>query len=590
MVDPVIDVEGNSYERDAIERWLQTNSTSPVTRNPLRRQDLRENLGIRETIRQITAARQQSSAVPTQSVSVPSSLPSISDSGGVDFSIAACDVEGSPNEKLVLLESTQPEGSTRTPSDVVCVVDISGSMGGEATLATATGAKESHGLSLLDIVKHAVRTVAHSLTQDDRLAVVVYATAARVLFPLKTMDAAGKAEAERLIATLNPEDTTNIWDGLIKAIDELNANSVASGRMSAILLLTDGLPNVEPPRGTLPMLKRYKETNNLPCASIGTFGFGYSLDSALLEGIAKEGNGMYAFIPDASFVGTAFVNAVSNLLTTVGKNVQITIEPKEGVSIEPEEIGFPVTRTPTGGLIIQSGTIHYGQNRSCLVRLTVPPGSGSGPASNWINAKITYELPGRQVRETNATVRSGDYTATIKMNRFRQLFVSTVFNSITMMKSSEMERAQNAVKDLIRQIQSSGSQVTASEWTKGLLADLEGQVTAALSRKDWFQKWGVHYLPSLARAHILQQCNNFKDPGVQFYGGSLFRHLRDEADDIFCKLPPPTPSIQPRSYASSSAVSTNHCSVTNAIPLDVFLSGCAPSSSSGCKYGRVQQC
>ncbi len=80
--------------------------------------------------------------------------------------------------------------------------------------------------------------------------------------------------------------------------------------MSAILLLTDGRPNIEPPRGTLAMLKRYKETNDLPCASIGTFGFGYNLDSALLEGIAKEGNGMYAFIPDAAFVGTAFVNAV----------------------------------------------------------------------------------------------------------------------------------------------------------------------------------------------------------------------------------------------------------------------------------------
>jgi hypothetical protein len=39
------------------------------------------------------------------------------------------------------------------------------------------------------------------------------------------------------------------------------------------------------------------------------------------------------------------------------------------------------------------------------------------------------------------------------MNRFRQLFVSTVLNSITMMKSSEMDRAQNAVKELIRQIQ-----------------------------------------------------------------------------------------------------------------------------------------
>jgi hypothetical protein len=119
MVDPVIDAEGNSYERDAIERWLQSNSTSPVTRNPLRRQDLRENLGIRETIRQITAARQQGSAAPAQSSSAglapPSYLPSISDSGGVDFSISACDVPGSPNEKLILLESTQPEGSVRTP-------------------------------------------------------------------------------------------------------------------------------------------------------------------------------------------------------------------------------------------------------------------------------------------------------------------------------------------------------------------------------------------------------------------------------------------------------------------------------------------
>ncbi len=116
MVDPVIDTEGNSYEKYAIERWLQTHSNSPVTRNPLRRQDLRENLGIRDTIRQLTAARQPSSAAPAQSSSsMPPHLPSISDSGGVEFYLSACDVQGSPSEKLVLLESIQPEGSSRTP-------------------------------------------------------------------------------------------------------------------------------------------------------------------------------------------------------------------------------------------------------------------------------------------------------------------------------------------------------------------------------------------------------------------------------------------------------------------------------------------
>jgi hypothetical protein len=33
--------------------------------------------------------------------------------------------------------------------------------------------------------------------------------------------------------------------------------------------------------------------------------------------------------------------------------------------------------------------------------------------------------------------------------------------------------------------------------------------------ENYFERWGKHYLPSLARAHLLQQCNNFKDPGIQ---------------------------------------------------------------------------
>ena len=88
---------------------------------------------------------------------------------------------------------------------------------------------------------------------------------------------------------------------------------------------------------------------------------------------------------------------------------------------------------------------------------------------------------------------------------------------------------------------------------EGLLQDVTGQVREALSRRDWYDKWGKHYLPSLRFAHQLQQCNNFKDPGVQFYGSALFQTLRDEADDIFCQLPPPVPSL--RVYSRGSAPS-----------------------------------
>jgi hypothetical protein len=50
MKDPVVDPEGNSYERSAIEKWLQTNATSPITRSPLSLGDLVPNRALRDAI------------------------------------------------------------------------------------------------------------------------------------------------------------------------------------------------------------------------------------------------------------------------------------------------------------------------------------------------------------------------------------------------------------------------------------------------------------------------------------------------------------------------------------------------------------
>lgn len=76
-------------------------------------------------------------------------------------------------------------------------------------------------------------------------------------------------------------------------------------------------------------------------------------------------------------------------------------------------------------------------------------------------------------------------------------------------------------------------------------------VTSASSQR--YNKWGQHYLPSLSRSHTLQQCTNFKDPGLQVYGGAVFKSTRDEGDDVFVALPPPTATGNiPRSHHISS--------------------------------------
>ena len=79
---------------------------------------------------------------------------------------------------LVRIAAQPPEGERQTPTDVCMVIDISGSMGTEATMMHAGGARETHGLSLLDVVKHRVSAVIDALTASDRLTLVAYSSTA----------------------------------------------------------------------------------------------------------------------------------------------------------------------------------------------------------------------------------------------------------------------------------------------------------------------------------------------------------------------------------------------------------------------------
>jgi len=51
MRDPVVTEDGQSYERDAITRWLQEHDTSPGTGDPLESKRLIPNIRLRSAIR-----------------------------------------------------------------------------------------------------------------------------------------------------------------------------------------------------------------------------------------------------------------------------------------------------------------------------------------------------------------------------------------------------------------------------------------------------------------------------------------------------------------------------------------------------------
>lgn len=112
-----------------------------------------------------------------------------------------------------------------------------------------------------------------------------------------------KVDTLKKIQSMQPTDITNLWhgirDGLKLFSDVKDGEPSPSGRVPALLVLTDGEPNhMCPAQG---YARKLLSIEPLP-APIHTFGFGYSLRSGLLKSIAEVGGGNYSFIPDAGMI------------------------------------------------------------------------------------------------------------------------------------------------------------------------------------------------------------------------------------------------------------------------------------------------
>jgi hypothetical protein len=178
MVDPVIDPEGNSYEKQAIENWIRQSGKSPITRTALSINDLRPNRALKTAINEYRDSVQSD----VQSNPVP-----------MDVESSDLTVTGNYAHGFIHISIQPPQEEHRSPCDICCVVDTSGSM---ADLAEIQNDKnEQYDLSQLDLVKHALKTIIHSLEVQDRLSIVSFSDEAKILFRLAAMNDQGKKRA-----------------------------------------------------------------------------------------------------------------------------------------------------------------------------------------------------------------------------------------------------------------------------------------------------------------------------------------------------------------------------------------------------------
>lgn len=195
----------------------------------------------------------------------------------------------------------------------------------EATQGQST---ESDGFSRLDLVKHSVNTIIHSLDSEDLLGVVTFSDKARVDLKLTKMNGQGKDSALKMIKNMKTEGSTNLWDGIKNGLD-LSKSQLCDDKNTFVVVLSDGEPNTHPPEGELKAMEKYLKEHPLTC-NLSMFGYGYNLNTKLLTSITELGGGCYGFIPDCSMVGTIFVNYLSHCLASFTSLMAIEAKVKSG--------------------------------------------------------------------------------------------------------------------------------------------------------------------------------------------------------------------------------------------------------------------
>ncbi len=535
LQNPVSDPAGHTYEKESILKWLSTKKESPITREYLEPTMLTDNTALKRSIDSIRDKIQSDQLKIDSRLCEETLEPYMSKLD--EITIDQYYTQG----KLVVSVNT-PEVEKRPPIDIVLCIDVSYSMYDEATLKGAKNEKISHGISVLSLTISAAKTILYSLEDDDNISIVTYSSHAETIVSNQPCTSENKSLITQQLDSLKPVANTNMWSGIVASLDILKETS-PSQKNKGIILLTDGVPNVEPPRGHETTLERYFTSENFRCP-ITTYGFGYNLDSNLLANISNiSGGDGFSFIPDASILGSVFINGISSILTTASNYPKLNVSLSNGALFED---GSHVQE-------IEIDSLKYGRSKNYVFDID------TSSAEELIVYSRSQPSCTKQFSDVTLTLGNGK-TFTTNQNTFnvsmvnRQLFRFGAINAIR--EASTMQSCSDSgVKDYINGFCKTMKDFHKSSkdvYIQNMIQDFEGQIKEALNittrgtQENWYDRWGRHYLLSLMGAYTNEICNNFKDKGIWNFKSPMFDRLCDQVSTVFEAIPPPKPDIVKR--------------------------------------------
>ncbi|MHC4401178.1 MAG: vWA domain-containing protein [Planctomycetota bacterium] len=214
-----------------------------------------------------------------------------------------------PEHRLVRvgLKGKEIPSEQRPECNLVFLLDVSGSMDSP---------------DKLPLLKRGMKLLAGQLRENDRVAIVVYASAEGLALP-----STPGSDRRRIVAALDSLQaggTTAGGAGIELAYRVARQNFIAGG-VNRVLLCTDGDFNV----GTTSTaaLERMVEERATSGVFLSVLGFGRgNLNDAMMENISNKGNGNYAYVDGITEARKVLVEQMGGTLVTIAKDVKIQIE------------------------------------------------------------------------------------------------------------------------------------------------------------------------------------------------------------------------------------------------------------------------
>jgi len=251
--------------------------------------------------------------------------------------------------ELAIGADAAERAAQRVPTDLVVVLDRSGSMQGEK----------------IEYARAAVRALVGALGEGDRFALVTYSDGANVAIPL-----APAADRGRWLATIDAiraDGGTAMASGLDAALAIVDG-ARGAGRAPRIVLVSDGLAN----RGDSTrqgLVARAAHAAHGEYA-LSTVGVGADFDEGLMAALADAGSGNFHFLASADGLDQILANEFATARETAATGLRVVIEPQPGVTVV-DAAGYPLA-VSNGAVSFGPGTLFDGQERRIWVTLGVP--------------------------------------------------------------------------------------------------------------------------------------------------------------------------------------------------------------------------